>query len=32
MVSIKNMAHKIIQIKDGKITKDYTNENRVEAK
>ena len=29
---IKNMAHKIIQIKDGKITKDYTNENRVEAK
>jgi len=30
--SIKNMAHKIIQIKDGKITKDYTNENRVEAK
>ena len=25
---IKNMAHKIIQIKDGKITKDYTNENR----
>ena len=26
------MAHKIIQIKDGKITKDYTNENRVEAK
>ena len=22
---IKNMAHKIIQIKDGKITKDYTN-------
>lgn len=29
---IKNMAYKIIQIKDGKITKDYTNENRVEAK
>ena len=29
---IKNMAHKIIQIKDGKITKDDTNENRVEAK
>ena len=29
---IKNMAHKIIQIKDGKITKDYTNENRVAAK
>ena len=29
---IKNMAHKIIQIKDGKITKDYTNENRIEAK
>ena len=29
---IKNMAHKIIQIKDGKITKDYINKNRVEAK
>ena len=29
---IKNMAHKIIQIKDVKITKDDTNENRVEAK
>ncbi|UPA29186.1 ABC transporter ATP-binding protein [Terrisporobacter glycolicus] len=28
---IKNMAHKIIQIKDGKITKDYINENRIEA-
>ena len=30
--SIKNMAHKIIQIKDGKITKDYINKNRIEAK
>ena len=29
---IKNMAHKIIQIKDGKITKDYINKNRIEAK
>lgn len=29
---IKNMAHKIIQIKDGKIIKDYINENRVEAR
>ena len=30
--SIKNMAHKVIQIKDGKITKDYINKNRIEAK
>lgn len=30
--TIKNMAHKIIQIKDGKITKDYINKNRIEAK
>ena len=29
--SIKNMVHKVIYIKDGLITKDYINENRVSA-
>ena len=29
--AIKSMVHKVIQIKDGQITKDYANENRVPA-
>ena len=31
-VAIKDMVHRIIKIKDGCISKDYINENRISAK
>ena len=29
--SIKDMVHKVIRIKDGRISKEYRNENRIPA-